>query len=126
LGRLAWSREPGFSNCSTGRLLRQIGLVTAIGAAPFIRAQLHLENDQHPAFSVIAAHKAEMVTDLADILREVGLPNPVQVAGAVLLLFDGAAIHAEIAGNGDPFSAGSVPGRRSSHRHWNEQAHILT
>jgi hypothetical protein len=70
---------------------------------PFIRAQLHFENDQHPASSVVAAHKAEMVSDLTDILRQVGLPNPAQIARAVLLLFDGAAIHAEIAGNGDPF-----------------------
>jgi len=62
-----------------------------------------LENDQQPAASVIAAHKAEMVSDLTDILREVGLANPVHTAWAVLLLFDGAAIHAEIAGNGDPF-----------------------
>jgi AcrR family transcriptional regulator len=70
---------------------------------PFIRAQLHFENDQHPASSVIAVHKAEMVSDLTNILREVGLANPDQSARAVLLLFDGAAIHAEIAGNGDPF-----------------------
>ena len=62
-----------------------------------------MENDQQPAASVIAAHKAEMVSDLTDILREVGLANPVHTAWAVLLLFDGAAIHAEIAGNGDPF-----------------------
>lgn len=70
---------------------------------PFVRAQLHFENGHHPASSVIAAHKAEMVSALTDILREVGLANPAQSARAVLLLFDGAAIHAEIARNGDPF-----------------------
>jgi AcrR family transcriptional regulator len=70
---------------------------------PFIRAQLHLECDQHPAASVIAAHKTEMVTDLADVLREAGVAEPGNAARVVLVLFDGAAIHAEIAGNGEPF-----------------------
>ncbi len=70
---------------------------------PFIRTQLHLEDDQHPAASVIAAHKTEMVSDLTEVLREAGLAEPGQAARAVLMLFDGAAIHAEIAGNGEPF-----------------------
>lgn len=70
---------------------------------PFIRAQLHFDHDQHPAASVIVAHKTEMVSDLTDVLREVGLAEPGQTARVVLMLFDGAAIHAEIAGNGEPF-----------------------
>jgi AcrR family transcriptional regulator len=70
---------------------------------PFIRAQLHLEDDQHPAAPVIAAHKTEMVSDLTDVLREAGLAEPGHTSRVVLMLFDGAAIHAEIAGNGEPF-----------------------
>ena len=70
---------------------------------PFIRAQLHLEHDQHPAASVIAAHKTEMVSDLTDVLRQAGLAGAGSDRRVVLMLFDGAAIHAEIAGNGEPF-----------------------
>ena len=70
---------------------------------PFIRAQLHLECDRHPAASVIAAHKIVMVSDLTDVLRQAGLLEPGHTARIVLMLFDGAAIHAEIAGNGEPF-----------------------
>jgi AcrR family transcriptional regulator len=70
---------------------------------PFIRARLHIEYDQHPAASVIAAHKTEMATDLTDVLRQAGLAEPGHTSRVVLMLFDGAAIHAEIAGNGEPF-----------------------
>jgi AcrR family transcriptional regulator len=70
---------------------------------PFVRAQLQLSAEDHPAGPVIGAHKDEMVRDLTDILAEAGVRDPEAIAPLVLMMFDGAAIHAAIRGSGEPF-----------------------
>ena len=70
---------------------------------PFVRAQLQLDDVRHPAAPVIVAHKDDMLRDLTALLADAGVPHPEQSARVVLMLFDGATIHAEIRGNGEPF-----------------------
>ncbi len=70
---------------------------------PFVRAKLHFEDDGHPAAPVVTAHKDEMIKEIASILSDGGQVDPEATARVVLMLFDGATIHAEIRGNGEPF-----------------------
>jgi len=51
---------------------------------------------------VVLAHKDGMLRELAALLTEVGVPDPEQRAQVVLMLLDGAIVHAVIRGNGDP------------------------
>lgn len=51
----------------------------------------------------MAAHKDEMIKDIASILSDAGQADPEPTARVVLMLFDGATIHAEIRGSGEPF-----------------------
>jgi hypothetical protein len=61
-----------------------------------------LPNDDHPAAPVVVAHKDGMLRELAALLTEIGVPDPEQRAEVVLMLLDGAVVHAVIRGNGDP------------------------
>ena len=69
---------------------------------PYVSARLDLAGDDHPAAPVVVAHKDGMHRELAALLTEVGVPDPEQRAQVVLMLLDGAVVHAVIRGNGDP------------------------
>ena len=69
---------------------------------PYVSARLNLPDDDHPAATVVAAHKDGMLRELAALLSEIGVPDPEQRAHVVLMLLDGAAVHSVIRGNGDP------------------------
>src|SRR6476659_3445288 len=71
-----------------------------------------LPNDDHPAASVVVAHKDGMGRELAVLLTEIGVPDPEQRAHVVLMLLDGAVVHSVVRGNGDPLRAAraAVPG----------------
>jgi AcrR family transcriptional regulator len=69
---------------------------------PYVSARLGLPDDDHPASPVVAAHKDGMLRELAALLTEIGVPNPEHRAQVVLMLLDGAVVHAVIGGNGDP------------------------
>ena len=69
---------------------------------PFVSARLDLPDDDHPAAPVVVAHKDGMLRELAALLSEIGVPDPEQRAQVVLMLLDGAVVHAVIRGNGDP------------------------
>src|SRR4029079_16015902 len=74
---------------------------TFIGC-PYVSARLDLPDDDHPAASVVVAHKDGMLRELAALLSEIGLPDPEQRAQVVLMLLDGALVQSVIRGNGDP------------------------
>ena len=69
---------------------------------PFVSARLDLRDDDHPAAPVVVAHKDGMLGELAALLTEIGVPGPEHRAQVVLMLLDGAVVHAVIRGNGDP------------------------
>jgi AcrR family transcriptional regulator len=69
---------------------------------PYVSARIKLPNDDHPAASVVVAHKDGMLRELAALLAEIGVPDPEQTARVVLMLLDGAVVHSVIRGNGDP------------------------
>jgi AcrR family transcriptional regulator len=72
-----------------------------IGCA-YVHARLDVPDDDHPAASVVVAFKDGVRRELAALLAEIGVPDPEQKANIVLMLLDGAAVHAVIRGNGDP------------------------
>jgi AcrR family transcriptional regulator len=69
---------------------------------PYVHARLDVPDDDHPAASVVVAHKDGVRRDLAALLSEMGVPDPDQRALVVLMLLDGAVLHSVIRGNGDP------------------------
>jgi AcrR family transcriptional regulator len=69
---------------------------------PYVSARLELADDGHPAAPVVVAHKDGMLSELATMLTEIGVADPDKTAQVVLMLLDGAIIHAVIRGNGDP------------------------
>jgi AcrR family transcriptional regulator len=78
---------------------------------PYVSARLDV-SDGHPAVPVVLAHKEEMLRELAALLTEIGVPDPEQRAQVVLMLLDGAIVHAVIRGNGDPLreARAALPG----------------
>jgi AcrR family transcriptional regulator len=79
---------------------------------PYVSARLDLAGDDHPAAPVVVAHKDGMRRELAALLTEIGVPDPEQSAHVVLMLLDGAIVHAVIRGNGDPLreARAAMPG----------------
>src|SRR6478672_8639668 len=79
---------------------------------PYVSARLDLPDDDHPAASVVVAHKDGMLRELAGLLTEMGVPDPEQRAQVVLMLWDGAVVHSVIRGNGEPLrqARSALPG----------------
>jgi AcrR family transcriptional regulator len=79
---------------------------------PYVSARLNLPDDDHPAAPVVVAHKDGMLSELAALLTEIGVPDPEQRALVVLMLLDGAVVHSVIRGNGDPLreARAALPG----------------
>jgi AcrR family transcriptional regulator len=79
---------------------------------PYVSTRLNLPDDDHPAASVVVAHKDGMLRELAALLAEIGVPDPEQRAQVVLMLLDGAVVHSVIRGNGDPLrvARAALPG----------------
>jgi hypothetical protein len=77
-----------------------------------VSARLHLRDDDHPAAPAVVAHKDGMLSELAALLAEIGVPDPEQRAHVVLMLLDGAVVHSVIRGNGDPLrqARAALPG----------------
>jgi len=83
---------------------------------PYVSARLDV-SDSHPAVPVVLAHKDGMLRELAALLAEIGVPDPEQRAQVVLMLLDGAIVHAVIRGNGDPLreARAALPGLISAY-----------
>ena len=79
---------------------------------PYVNARLDLPDDDHPAASVVVAHKDGMLRELAALLTELGVPDPEQRAEVVLMLLDGAVVHSVIRGDGGPLreARATLPG----------------
>jgi len=79
---------------------------------PYVSARLDLGDDGHPAAPVVVAHKDGMLEELAAMLTEIGVADPDKTAQVVLMLLDGAVVHAVIRGNGDPLreARAALPG----------------
>ncbi|OZM73637.1 TetR family transcriptional regulator [Amycolatopsis antarctica] len=62
----------------------------------FVNAHAELPDGDHPGRQAIAAQKRWMLDYLRDLVREAGLRNPRKLAGALLLLLEGATVTAPI------------------------------
>jgi AcrR family transcriptional regulator len=71
----------------------------------YANACLELRDPTHPAAIAAASHKEHMTAELGAILAELGDPDPARRAGVLLMLFDGAIVHAVIQGDGAPLRA---------------------
>ena len=106
----AWLTGDPANGTPRERLLAMFDLAAAVAdrlgsrfiGCPFVSARLSLPDDDHPAAPVVVAHKDGMLSELAALLGEIGVPDPEQRAGVVLMLLDGAVVHSVIRGNGDP------------------------
>jgi AcrR family transcriptional regulator len=66
---------------------------------PFQNAGGELADASHPARVVAAAHRDWLKATFTRLVKEAGAAHPAAVAGAILVLFDGAAASAMVEGN---------------------------
>ena len=75
---------------------------TPFTGCPYVNACLELRDARHPAVAVAREHKQLVVADLRARLSEVGVKRPARLARTLLMLLDGATVHAVLAGSGAP------------------------
>jgi AcrR family transcriptional regulator len=68
----------------------------------YVDTRVEVADAEHPVAEVARRHKAAMIATLAALLAEAGDPQPEQTALRVQMLYDGAIVHAVLAGSGDP------------------------
>jgi AcrR family transcriptional regulator len=78
---LAIARGIGGFSCSPG-----------FRGCPFINAAAEFADPAHPARKAIAAHRAWFASFVADLLREMSIDDPEQVADQLIILRDGAMV----------------------------------
>jgi AcrR family transcriptional regulator len=69
---------------------------------PWANTRLEAHDPGHPAAVAAREHKAAMAAGLAAKLEAAGHPAPDATGRALLMLLDGAIVHAVLAGSGDP------------------------
>ena len=116
----AWLTGDPANGTARERLLAMFeyaaGVADRLGSSfigcPYVSARLNLHDDDHPAAPVVVAHKDGMLSELAALLTEIGVPDPEQRALVVLMLWDGAVVHSVIRGNGHPLreARAALPG----------------
>jgi hypothetical protein len=82
--RQCQQRQPGYSGC------------------PWANSRLEAHDAAHPVAAAAREHKAAMAAGLAAKLEAAGHPAPEETGRALLILLDGAIVHAVLAGSGDP------------------------
>jgi AcrR family transcriptional regulator len=68
----------------------------------YVDTRVEVADPDHPVAEVARRHKAAMVATLAALLAEAGDRQPEETALRVQMLYDGAIVHAVLAGSGDP------------------------
>ncbi|HEX4253013.1 MAG TPA: helix-turn-helix domain-containing protein [Pseudonocardia sp.] len=73
-----------------------------LGACPFVSTRLQIGDGTHPVADTALRHKRQTSAELARVLECMGHPSPVATGEAVLLLLDGAIVHAAMQGDARP------------------------
>jgi AcrR family transcriptional regulator len=66
---------------------------------PLLNASSEIAEPDHPAKRVIAAQREWLHSLIAELVRDAGVASPEQVAGTLVVLFDGAASSSLVDGN---------------------------
>src|SRR5262249_55054957 len=66
---------------------------------PFLNASREIAEANHPAKRVIAAQRRWLHELIAGLVREAGISSPDEVAGALVVLFDGGSSSSLVDGN---------------------------
>jgi AcrR family transcriptional regulator len=82
----------------------------------YVDTRVEVSDPEHPVAQVARRHKSAMVATLTGLLERAGVPEAGRAALVIQMLYDGAVVHAVVAGTGDPLRAalaalpGLVPG----------------
>lgn len=71
----------------------------------YVDTRVEVADPDHPVAEVARRHKAAMVATLAALLETAGDPSAAETGLRVQMLYDGAVVHAVLAGSGDPLRA---------------------
>lgn len=71
-------------------------------ACPFIATRLQIGDATHPTAVTALRHKQHVAAELGRVLESMGHPSPASTGEAVLLLLDGAIVHAAMQGDARP------------------------
>lgn len=69
---------------------------------PFVTTRLQLADGAHPASRVAVRHKRDVAAEFARLLAALGHPTPEQAGDTLLMLLDGAIVHAAMEGDDRP------------------------
>jgi AcrR family transcriptional regulator len=69
---------------------------------PFLNASSEIADPDHPAKQVIAAQRAWLHGLVEGLVKDAGIPSPSQVAGTLVVLFDGALSSSLVDGSAAP------------------------
>jgi len=73
-----------------------------LGACPFVTTRLQIGDGTHPASATALRHKRDTAAELGRVLKSMGHPSPAGTGEALLLLLDGAIVHAAMQGDARP------------------------
>jgi AcrR family transcriptional regulator len=68
----------------------------------YVTTRLDASDAEHPAAEPAKRHKEAMLETLEALLQAAGDPDPQATAAVVLMLYDGALVHAVLLGSGEP------------------------
>lgn len=71
-------------------------------ACPFVTIRLQIGDSTHPASATALRHKRNTAAELCRVLESMGHPSPAATGEALLLLLDGAIVHASMQGDARP------------------------
>lgn len=69
---------------------------------PFVATRLQSPDRDGPAATLALAHKNDVAAAFARLLEQLGHPDPADTGEALLVLLDGAIVHAAMSGNDGP------------------------
>jgi AcrR family transcriptional regulator len=78
----------------------------------YVDTRVEVSDAEHPVAQVARRHKGAMIETLTALLEQADVPEPGRAALVIQMLYDGAVVHAVVAGNGDPLRAAlaALPG----------------
>lgn len=81
-------------------------------ACPYVTTLLQVNAPEHEAVAVGREHKSKVAAEFGRLLAELGHPAPEEVGQALLMLLDGAIVHAVLHGSAAPVRGAAATARR--------------
>jgi AcrR family transcriptional regulator len=74
----------------------------SFAGCPYVNARIEARDRAHPIADVVCEHKRLVVEELSERLERAGISSAGQLARTLVLLLDGATVHAVLAGSDAP------------------------